>query len=1360
MLKYLQSNLWKVFFAMWVVVGINSSWAQISIGSSTAVTENFNTMSTTSQTGSLPSNWKMSAAGNGTAAGWTTSSNVTATTVIASSGTPSTGGRYNFGDGTTNTDRSPGFLTSSGYASPNSIMAYYKNTFTAAINQLAVTYVIERYKINSAAASTAFSYSTDGSTWTAVPSSNLTFTAASPATYGFPIDSQNGTATITGLNIAVNGSFYLKWNFDTTGSNSQGLGLDNVSVTATFANTPVYTLTPSSLSGFTYVQGSGPSASQSFTVAGSNLTAGGGTIAVTGSTNYQVSTDNSTWGASANITYTGNSLTATTVYVRLKSGLSTGTYNSESIGLSGGGTTGSVSVGGNVTAPTPSLAITGSTTAHGTSCVGVAATPIQYTITNTGTGAAAGITVTSSNSSEFTVSGLSGPTIPVNGSVTYVVTFKPTASGSRSATITVASTTTTSNSPTSSLTGTGTTAAAPTITGATSGSVGSLTATLSATATVNNCSGAISAYGFYYSTSSGFANGAGTQVAGTNITSGGAYSVNLTGLQPSTVYFYKAFATNSTNTTYTTQGTFTTTAYTVAAPVATAATGIVSNSFIANWDAVSNATNYRLDVYQGTEIATSVTEGFESGLANAYPSSAATYVLGTGTWEIGEGRTSASSTFVISGTTSLQTRNSTYFITPSFTKITSISFKSKISSTTGIDIKIQKIVAGVTTDLQTVTSAASTTSSFTIPVNEIASDVKIKVTVLDAGTVAFDDVTINYIQGNETFISPYQNYTVAGTSQLVSGLSPETTYKYRVRAVNSTYSVTSANSNIINVTTGKELVWNGTTWTGGATPTNTDSGTITGAYSTATNGNLTIGNLTVSSTGSVHVTANTTLTVANALNNQATASNFIVDDNGALVQTNNVANSGSITVHKNSSALYRQDYTLWSAPTSGIQTLASFAPGTLDTRFYEYDAKDSGSGYTEAYYHVDPATTTFAPAHSYLIRMPNGSSATNYNGGTGTLVVDGQFTGTPNNGTITRNLNMQANKFTATGNPYPSPIGVSEFFSANSSVIDAGSGIYLWRKKNSGTTGSYATVSNASYTFNTSNGTATGGQENAGYFAGASSTWRIAPGQGFIVKTNSNATGTPQLTFNNTMRKAAPGSGGQSFFRVGAGTATVSRYWISIANSTGDAGQFTVAYLDDATNGLDYGYDAVRLEESNTLSAYTIAENKSLTIQARPEFVSTDVVATGYTAPAAGTYTLSLNNSEGTFAQGQLIYIKDNSQNVVRELSANNSYSFSTEAGTFNDRFEIVYTNQVLNTDTPANTANVAIYRDKTGIVANAGANLINGIEIYDIQGRRLYANSKVNTANYAVTNLTAAHEVLIVKVATDKGTVSKKIIF
>ncbi len=122
--------------------------------------------------------------------------------------------------------------------------------------------------------------------------------------------------------------------------------------------TPTLIVNPMTLNGFSYNVNSGPSASQSYSLAGYILSPASGNLTVTPSVNYEVSLNNTTFSSSAvNIPYTGGSLAATTVYVRLKAGLPGGNYNGELIGNSGGGApTVNVTVNGIVANPATHLA--------------------------------------------------------------------------------------------------------------------------------------------------------------------------------------------------------------------------------------------------------------------------------------------------------------------------------------------------------------------------------------------------------------------------------------------------------------------------------------------------------------------------------------------------------------------------------------------------------------------------------------------------------------------------------------------------------------------------------------------------------------------------------------------------------------------------------------------------------------------------------------------------------------------------------------------------------------------------------------------------------------------------------------------
>jgi hypothetical protein len=89
------------------------------------------------------------------------------------------------------------------------------------------------------------------------------------------------------------------------------------------------------LNGFQYVFGSGPSPEQSFTCSGINLTSD---ITVSAPTNYEISTvSGSGFGTGLTLTQSSGSVSSTSIYVRLKAGLTSGSYNNELITLSSPG---------------------------------------------------------------------------------------------------------------------------------------------------------------------------------------------------------------------------------------------------------------------------------------------------------------------------------------------------------------------------------------------------------------------------------------------------------------------------------------------------------------------------------------------------------------------------------------------------------------------------------------------------------------------------------------------------------------------------------------------------------------------------------------------------------------------------------------------------------------------------------------------------------------------------------------------------------------------------------------------------------------------------------------------------------------
>jgi hypothetical protein len=283
-----------------------------------------------------------------------------------------------------------------------------------------------------------------------------------------------------------------------------------------------------------------------------------------------------------------------------------------------------------------------------------------------------------------------------------------------------------------------------------------------------------------------------------------------------------------------------------------------------------------------------------------------------------------------------------------------------------------------------------------------------------------------------------------------------------------------------------------------------------------------------------------------------------------------------------------------------------------------------------------------------------------------------------------------------------------------------------------------------------------GGQQWENYFGVTpSDEWMIAAGQGFFVVGNGSG---GNLKFTNMMRRTA--DSGQPFFRSNPPTpAPVSRLWFNLNNET-NFSQIAVAYTENATSGLDFGMDSKQFS-GGKISLYSLAEDKKLGIQARPAFEDSDVVPLGYYVLNAGSYSISLDRKDGLFNDGQPVYLRDNLLNTTYDF-AGGHYQFTTEGGTFEDRFEVIYTVSSLDLPTAGEYSNVVtMFKSDKGIHINTGKELIRSVQIFDIRGRLLYDKDTFNVSDTIITDLVTQQQVLIVKVITSEGTIAnKKLIF
>ena len=373
-------------------------------------------------------------------------------------------------------------------------------------------------------------------------------------------------------------------------------GGDDYEVSFTIAAT--LSRTPTSLSGFSTVAGTASEA-KSFSVTATHLN---GNLTVTPPTGYEVSTTSATDGFESSKTLSrdaNNKVTGQTVYVRLKSSASAGTYNGN-VSITGGGTSGTtVALTGSVAAAVPEIDVE-SSHAFGTMTAGQSKTE-TITVRNTGTGplTISGVTFSGTGNGYCSVSPTTA-TVAAGGSQNLSVTFAPTAAGSYSVTMNIANNDSDENPKAVTLTAT----VAPVAPGVTLSSSTAKSITGSVTGIESGATVTLKRY-----TSSSDASGdTGGTVVFSEVVNATSKSFTDTGLDGCSTYYYRAWQTRNSQTSEGTATAASRATSDVAGPTLEAS-GATANSITVNWSAADGATGYKVQVASGTPIVESAAGG-------------------------------------------------------------------------------------------------------------------------------------------------------------------------------------------------------------------------------------------------------------------------------------------------------------------------------------------------------------------------------------------------------------------------------------------------------------------------------------------------------------------------------------------------------------------------------------------------------------------------------------------------------------------------------------------------------------------------------------------------------------------------------
>jgi trimeric autotransporter adhesin len=672
-------------------------------------------------------------------------------------------------------------------------------------------------------------------------------------------------------------------------------------------------------------------------------------------------------------------------------------------------------------------------------------------------------------------------------------------------------------------------------------------------------------------------------------------------------------------------------------------------------------------------------------------------------------------------------------VTPTFTAVSSICSGASLSalpttSNNGITGSWSPTLNNSTTTLYTFTPTAgqcATTATLTITVNPLPT---VSVTSNNSPICEGSDAIFSLTGTTGAIVTYNINGGASSLVTLVSGTAtviiPNASLAQTINLISvSNGSCTTTLSSSSTVSLGVTTTYTSAGWDNGD-PTNAAT-PMTAIISSdfISTGDFNACTLTVNSNAIVTIAAGHNVSLFGALT--VTSGTFTLSNNSNLIQSSNAANSGNILVNRDSNSLFRQDYTIWSSPVTGVQTLKTFSPQTLDAKFYNYN---TGTNLYNAV--ASPSTTTFSSGSGYLIRTPNNSSATV------SAIYHGIFPGVANNGNVpvATAYSGVGFGFNMVGNPYPSTISADLFISANTANIK--SNLYFWRKTNAAIGSAYAMYNSSGPT-----ATATSGIPNG----------VIQVGQGFLVDAK-NANG---VTFTNAMRIP---SNSTQFFK----NSTVierNRVWLNLTNTTGAFSQMLVSYMTDATQGIDEGIDGKYINDSPIALTSNI-NNEEYTIQGRPlPFSPADIVPLNFKTDVAGNYTIALDHFDGLFSTGQDVFLRDNLNGTVNDLKTS-SYNFVTISGNFGSRFELLFQNPLAVNANIFNENSIVVYDTNQLIHINSGSLAIDNLKVFDIRGRLLIEKKNVNSSETTIDSSKFGNQVLIVQITSQNGIkVSKKVI-
>jgi len=391
---------------------------------------------------------------------------------------------------------------------------------------------------------------------------------------------------------------------------------------------------------------------------------------------------------------------------------------------------------------------------------------------------------------------------------------------------------------------------------------------------------------------------------------------------------------------------------------------------------------------------------------------------------------------------------------------------------------------------------------------------------------------------------------------------------------------------------------------------------------------------------------------------------------------------------------------------------------------------------------INPETVTFTPGEGWNMK------------GVGANFT---FKGIPNDGDYSTSIDKD--RLSLLGNPYPSALDAHEFIKANNGDAPANNNSFtgtLYFYGNEETTHLRATQ-DIGYATKTLIGATADARGN-------SPSQYIAVGQGFFVTRSTAGTGTINFTNSQRVFKTL-GGGNQLFGEIeNRKPATISKIKIGFEYKTDSETishrQILVGFAG-LTTKYENGYDGEMFDRKPTDIALSMTDKVGDFVISGIQNFNKDIeIPLSVYADKTRDVTFKIDQLENITTN---VYLKDAVKNQVYNLT-NTPVSLNIDTGTYTDRFFITFKQETLDVTKEIYEKDLLVFYHKeqqTLHVKSPTNLLVQTIEMYTILGQKIgvWKNNTSKNQEFTIPIKNISTALYIVKVKTNKGLVSKKII-